>query len=61
MGEVGFESVKRMGLCRRREGVVSSGVVVINAVEGAGFTDALLCKCKVDIRDSLYWHIWSLI
>jgi len=61
MGEMGFESVKGMGLCRCREGVVSNGVTVINAAEGAGFTDALLCKCKVDIRDSLYWHVWSLI
>jgi len=54
-----------MGLClcrcRCREGVVSNGVAVINAVEGAGFTDALLCKCKVDLRDSLYWHVLSLI
>ena len=39
-----FESVKGMALCRCREGIVSDGVAVINAVEGAGFTDALLCK-----------------
>jgi hypothetical protein len=57
MEEVGFESVKGLGLWRCCEGVVSNGVAVINAVEVADFTDALLCKCKVDLRDSPYWHV----